>query len=331
MNLLAKFTHGSHLYGLNTENSDEDYKGIYLPSLRDMFLGEIKDNVDKSTNKTNEKNNSDDIDYEIYSFQKWVKLLSKGEMVCFDMLYAPDSFVTYYSRGGNVIDKQEALREGNPVAIFREGGTKNLFAHSDMKAYLGYCRRQAAKYGIKGSRLASLRLVQENLNKFPFYSTETLNKNMYVLPRNEFLKVEKDHYEVLGKKHQWTTKLKEFKERIDAEVSKYGNRAILAEQNEGIDWKAVSHAFRAGFQLQTLLQNGEMKVFLPRYLRDYIMKVKLGELDWSLVKKDLEQLMDEVEELAEQNPSSLPQKPNIDLIKWFTYDTIKDYLIGETI
>lgn len=83
MRLLAKFIHGSHLYKLNTETSDEDYKGIYLPELEDIILGNIKDTINLSTNKSNNKNSSDDIDYEVYSLHKWVKLLSKGEFVCF--------------------------------------------------------------------------------------------------------------------------------------------------------------------------------------------------------------------------------------------------------
>src|SRR5690606_12192065 len=120
---------------------------------------------------------------------------------------------------------------------------------------------------------------------------------------NEFLKVEEDHYEVLGKKHQWTTCIDDFYQRISSEIKKYGNRAVLAEQNEGIDWKAVSHAFRAGYQIQSMLACGEMFVVLPEEHREYILKVKRGELDWvTEVKPELEKLMDMVDLFCSDNP-----------------------------
>ena len=33
-----KCKHGSHLYGLNTPNSDIDYKGIFMPDLNELLL-----------------------------------------------------------------------------------------------------------------------------------------------------------------------------------------------------------------------------------------------------------------------------------------------------
>ena len=42
MNLIVKSIFGSHLYGTNTENSDTDYKGIYLPSKNDCYLNNVK-------------------------------------------------------------------------------------------------------------------------------------------------------------------------------------------------------------------------------------------------------------------------------------------------
>ena len=51
---------GSHLYGTNTENSDKDYKGIFLPSIKKLMLEESVNNVTLTTGKTDSKNSSED-------------------------------------------------------------------------------------------------------------------------------------------------------------------------------------------------------------------------------------------------------------------------------
>lgn len=332
MRMLAKFVHGSYLYKLNTPESDQDFKGIYMPSLKDMMLGKVKDSVDLSTNKSNEKNNSEDTDYEVYSIQKFVQLLSKGEMVTFDMLFAPEEAVTYYDEFGNMITSELAEEVRHPIYRLRNE-FYDLFIHKDMKAYFGYCRRQAAKYGVKGSRLDSLYEVNKCIPSHVsvggyWIELHLSNVNLWFikeqLPKNEYLKKEQDHYEVLGKKHQWNTSLIEFNNRIQSEISKYGNRANLARNNEGIDWKAVSHAFRAGLQLESALINGRMQVVLPDEDRELILSIKKGELDWlSEVKPALEELMDRVELVAQQ--STLPDKPDIENIECVLFNLISEY------
>lgn len=325
MKLLAKFIHGSHLYKLNTKDSDQDFKGVYMPCLKDMCLGKVKDTVDFSTNKTSDKNTSDDVDYEVYSIQKFVKLLCKGEMVTFDMLFAPEESVTYYDEFGAMITSELAEEINHPVHQLRHKYAE-MFVHSDMKAYLGYCRRQAAKYGIKGSRLASLFEVEKSIPALYYANSSVrLSEVKDLLPENEFLKKEEDHYELLGKKHQWTTHLSEFGIRLRAEIDRYGNRAKLAEQNEGIDWKAVSHAFRAGYQIEGMLRTGKMNVVLRHDIRDFIIRVKTGQEDWGDVKNHLEVLMGKTEQLASVNPIGLKQKPDTESIEEMLFQIIAEY------
>lgn len=49
VNKIVEMAHGSHLYGLETENSDMDYKGIYLPKLDDVLLGKDAGEIRSST------------------------------------------------------------------------------------------------------------------------------------------------------------------------------------------------------------------------------------------------------------------------------------------
>lgn len=72
-----------------------------------------------------------------------------------------------------------------------------------------------------------------------------------------------------------------------------------------MDWKAVSHALRAGYQARDIYKDGYFEY--PLKETEFIKAVKLGQLDY---KKDvspvLEELVEEVEMLAER--SKLPSK-----------------------
>ena len=52
---------GSHLYGLNTPNSDVDYKGIFMPTLEELLLGTYPKTIVTSTGPEHAKNSADDV------------------------------------------------------------------------------------------------------------------------------------------------------------------------------------------------------------------------------------------------------------------------------
>ena len=58
MDLLFKTKFGSHLYGLDTPNSDTDYKGIYMPTLSQLLLGTWPKSIRTSTGTAHTKNTS---------------------------------------------------------------------------------------------------------------------------------------------------------------------------------------------------------------------------------------------------------------------------------
>jgi hypothetical protein len=282
--------HGSHLYGLNTENSDKDFKSVFFKPFRDVVLGKGPENFSTGTGSVHEKNTKDDTDHMHFSLKSFFQMLSKGEMVAMDLIHSPNThWVGDTHHVWSIIQRN-----------------RDLFYCRDMRAYLGYCRKQSAKYGIKGSRVAALRealdamsLVNENCK---FKLIEIRND----LPEGEFLIKRETGYEILGKLHQWTVNAFEVKERAQKAFDEYGHRALLAEQNEGVDFKAVSHAFRAGYQLLDLFQKGTMILPLSKEVRNIILPIKLGQLDFKTqIQPDLERLMDKVE--AESKKANLPE------------------------
>ena len=144
MELLVKTIFGSHLYGTNTEESDMDYKGIFMPSKKEMFLGKIPKCISETTKSGNtSKNTAEDVDTDIYSLQYFIELALQGETVALDMLHTPTHPFTIATHP--IWDELVSLRS--------KFYTKNL------KAFVGYCRRQAANYGIKGSRISAAKSV----------------------------------------------------------------------------------------------------------------------------------------------------------------------------
>ncbi len=85
MNILMRTQFGSHVYGTNLPTSDTDFKGIYIPTKRDLYLSRAQKTINTGTKENKSaRNESTDIDEEIFSLQQYLKLLSEGQTVALD-------------------------------------------------------------------------------------------------------------------------------------------------------------------------------------------------------------------------------------------------------
>lgn len=310
LNLIVKMKFGSHLYGTDTPDSDLDYKGVFMPTMRQIFLAKVPKAHNITTKNGDGKNTSEDIDTEIYSLHYFIELACQGQTVALDMLHAPDNMIIEKSNIWDYIIKR-----------------RETFYTKNLKAFIGYARRQASKYGIKGSRLNTVEYII-NFLKF-FDQDKRLSEIWNLLHENDlehihFLFDEKSQlrmYQVVGKKFQETAQIGYVVPILEKFKEEFGNRAKLAAENKGIDWKAISHALRAAFQVKQLLT--ENTITFPLKESDLLRNVKQGKHDYlTFVAPLLEELMDEVETRAQK--SDLPDKVNrtywdnkiINLIKW---------------
>jgi len=318
METIVKMKFGSHLYGTNTKDSDTDYKGIFMPSKEQILLGRIPKCYSENTKTGEGKNTSEDIDSEIYSLHYFLELACQGQTVAIDMLYAPDNMI---------LESSEIWKK--IVAERKKFITKN------MQAFVGYAMRQASKYGIKGSRLAAaksvLNWIAKNMKSQHIYYEYKLKMFWDELPEGEHINkgIDKNGlriYEVCGKKIQETVTFDYLLDVMVKFYDSYGARAKQAEQNKGIDWKAVSHAIRAAYQLRDLYINGT--IVFPLEQADFIKDIKAGKLDYKKeVAPLLEELISSVRELAEA--SSYPEK--VDRKYWdkFTIEEVERYLFEQ--
>lgn len=298
---------GSHLYGLNTPASDRDYKGVVLPTAGQILMQEAKFSLKSSTGDPNAKNTSEDEDVEFVSLQRFIDFACQGETFAIDMLHAPENKIIHSSNLWNIIVEN-----------------RDKFYTKNMKAYIGYVRKQAAKYGVKGSSLAILEeaiaLVKESSSlEFKFmlgFVPKIVEDIIEYLPIGEYSQIvtqthpsvrEQTFYEICGRKFQTTLKIPMFLDALQNIYNSYGERAQAAKDNLGIDWKAISHALRAGYQARAIYKEGGFEY--PLKETDFLLKVKQGQLDYlTEVQPELESLVDEVMMLADQ--SHYPEKVN---------------------
>ena len=310
MKIIMKTIFGSHLYGTSTPESDKDYKGIFMPPKEQIFLGQIPKSYNETTKRGNEKNTSDDVDTETYSLHYFIKLACEGQTVALDMLHAPDNMIIESSNVWKEIVKN-----------------REKFYTKNLKAFIGYARRQASKYGIKGSRLNAAGEVIKFLGLYN--ESEKMKTIWNLLPTKEHLYMvesnrnEVRQYQVCGKIIQETAKIGYVLDILVKFYEAYGKRAREAAENKNIDWKAVSHALRAAYQVQELLQDGT--ITFPLKNASFLKAIKQGEFDYKkLVAPALEDIMSKVEILSEK--SKLPKKPDRKFWDKFIIKTIEEYL-----
>lgn len=305
-NLIFKSIHGSHLYGLNTPESDQDYKGIFKPTLKELIFQTAKETIKDMTNPTNTKNSKDDIDSDYMSVHKWLNILEGGHTLALELLFTPKEFILEST------PDWELIQSYRPKLI-----TKGI------SASLGYCRGQAAKYGLKGGRLATIEKVLEVLQIYEDRTKGTSGIRLILNDLYDLLKVDlgqmehvlfHDSYkeevikdrqvkviEVCGKKFMDNCTVSFMIECLERIHKNYGERAEKAKNNQGIDWKAVSHAFRACYHSIELLSDGIITLPMKPEWRKVCAEIKAGKHSYTDVQPELESLMDQVVKAKENS------------------------------
>lgn len=302
MKTIVKMEFGSHLYGTNVATSDKDYKGIFIPDARSILLGDVGDTINTQTRDAAQlKNCADDIDTEMFSLKQYMKLLLQGQTVALSMLFCPNAHILESSQDWEHLVANRAR-----------------FLHKGVSAFAGYCRTQANKYGIKGSRVAAARAA---MNFFSNWKETTKLKDVWHLIAPNMGSCE--HWEFLeepirgsektvrmlsvcNKKVQENITCKEAAKIYGHMFQEYGQRALAAEKQENIDWKALMHAVRVGDEARELLTTHKITYPSPR--RELLLQIRKGELPYQQVADIIEKGLERLEEA--KVVSTLPVEPD---------------------
>lgn len=294
--------HGSHLYGTSTPESDRDYKGVHLPSGEAILLQRPENVIDESfvAKDAFDKNTGEAVDHQSYSVGKFCRMLALGDGVATEILFAPDDCIIQAS------PEWPILREAARGLLNRE-----------IKGFTGYCKQQASKYGIKGSRMEAVEklvtLLDAAVEKHgPKARLELIESELHdFADRIEMASIQiidtahgvpMAHIECCDRKMALRSQIGEAARVYSAVWNNYGKRARAAKDNEGVDWKAVSHAVRVARQAHELLLTGV--ITFPRPDAEELLAIKLGKFSYKEVQPVLEKLVDDLDTIE----SSLPEE-----------------------
>lgn len=326
MKQLIRLEFGSSLYGTRTPTSDTDYKGVHVSAARDLVMQDAPRVISNSTGSDKVKNTKDDIDDESFSLLKFFDMLKKGDMVAQELLHVPPEKAIIMS------DEWKNIILPN----------KHRLVARDIKGFVGYIKTQVAKYGIRGSRVATSRNAMDlfsfwiasygantKVKDVPMFHEE-LERFIVVNEHSQFveLPVAKgstetvEYFEAINRKIGYTIALKEAHAIYKRSFDEYGARALAAEQNEGVDWKAVYHAIRVSEQALELLSTGE--ITFPRHNAEELLTIKRGEHSFKDISERLENNLDKLESLM--LVSDLPEKVDSDFMDEVVHDLHLDQI-----
>lgn len=328
-NVILSTVFGSQIYGTNLPTSDTDYKAIFIPTAQDIVLQKVTNALNTNTkiNKT-DKNTEKDVDMEFFSYQKYINLLLDGQTVAIDVLFTkPMHHVRPASNAWNLIVENKTKLLSNKI-----------------NAVMGYAYQQSSKYGQKGGRVATARAtmdffnaqiathghlakVSEIWNDVELFSkTQPANLCSIIYPDTTLEKYDPARMlQVCNRKVQEFVTLKEASAIFTRVFNEYGSRAIMAENNEGVDFKALYHCVRVLEEGKELLLTGQ--ITFPRPEVELLLKIRKGEMQYKDVSILISQSMEEL--LLAQKNSILPNEPDYKFANELVYQIYLDSINGK--
>lgn len=303
---IVEFRVGSHLYGTATPRSDTDIKAVHLPSARDILLQRARPAVTMERGRLpGERNRAEDTDHDSYSLQRFLDLILEGQPIALEMLFAQDEAMT-----------------GPPDPLWRE--VRDLaprLVSRRATVFLRYARQQAERYGAKGARAAAARQTLALLEAAEAAHGSAARLGTVELELAAFaagtahaalvdIQIAEGrwgrHLDLCGRKTPLHASLKAARELAARLLAEYGDRALRAEHDGGVDWKSLSHAVRVGQEAVELLGTGRLA--FPLAGARHLLDIKLGRLPYDVVAAEIERLLAAVEEAARASP--LPEQPD---------------------
>jgi hypothetical protein len=320
--VLATIPHGSHLFGLQTPNSDMDFISVVLPSVDDILLGKTHF-VTKfgTTGDDFSKNTKDDVDHKQISVATLVDYASNGILEAIEVLNAPLS---------------AHMVEPDPIFIELRNARHRL-ASRNVDKIIGFCRAQAVSLSPKVERLEVAHTVRDFLsdngitNESKQLAGELFTaivdhaSSEHVIIDNIDVGQGKiiPHLVVCGKRVPATFDAGEIMNITNAAIKRYGQRVQNANSDGKEIGKKLSHALRIAKEGIEYIQTGF--VTLPVKDRDYLLSVKMGEVHSLIVTDQIVEAVDTLETLRKVSP--LPNSPDGSFMREFVLRTHGEHVV----
>jgi hypothetical protein len=301
---------GSRLYGTHTDKSDYDYKTVCLPSLDTLLLNiKVTNRKEKPEGmKAGDRMTAGETETEYLPLQVFFDDFYNGQTYAVETAFAAKD--GKFATDGAYADLYATSDLLDMKNIMEELVTR--FLNRNVKKMVGYAISQAKMYGVKNERYTTLvnavRILKEAINDVDqtLKANDELVANLLALPH---VKVEKlagsgsklfhaepvDVLNICGKQYYYTVSLQTILTSVENTVATYGKRVTLTDKDdEGVDWKALSHAVRITEQILELCNDG--KLTLPRPNADYLLQIKNGELSLPVATGYLENAFNQIDD-----------------------------------
>lgn len=289
-NLIFETRFGSHLYGTNTPESDEDFRGVCIPPyfVRENPFQNFEERVwDKGQDRT------------IYSLGKFFKLCTDCNPNIIELLFAPESAVVFTTYAW------ERIKENS-----------DLFLSSKVRfTFTGYAYSQLER--IKRHKKWMDHPIPEPLRKdfgldeMPKFGYEKLLAILTSPPES----IREEYIEYAKKEMQYRQASEEYKDFATWEKTRNPKR-ILLEKKFGYDTKHGMHLIRLLTEGEEILTTG--KITLPRPDAEFLLEIRNGSYSY----EEILEMAGDIKLKIESFPTNLPKSPDLDKILELYYNLL---------
>jgi hypothetical protein len=311
---IYRFRSGSHMYGLNTPNSDVDFMEVFLPTPEDVLGLKQVEVVDASTKSSSEnrRNDEDDIDDQRYTLQRYLQLLLANNPNILESLFAPKK----------VIEISDPILK--PILKHPE----KIVCKKCYKTFNGYAKSQEHKLLEKKARYEELvsttAMLEESFAKEITDSTAAMDETL-AFRLNNTLK----HYRG-AKQHDESfhvgLPMKVIYEKMREERDTYGWRVKTKTfETLGYDCKFGYHLLRLYYEAGQLLASGGISFPFRGDWYDQLMKIKLGTVGLDELMELCKKQRAEVDLLY--SLTTLPEEPDREFVNDYLINTTLDWFL----
>jgi hypothetical protein len=296
--LIFKLRTGSHLYGLNHPESDEDFGGVFIPKSEYILGLKHVEEVDNSTKSSaaGTRNTSEDIDDKVYALPKYLHLALENNPNIVEFFFAtPENILVTSPEWQSLVANRDKIISQKIYHTFK-----------------GYAYSQKKKLTVKSERFTSLAKGLDWI--VDSFSPEERDRDDIAINEtdanqlNSMLKYYKNMRANCESFHLGMS-IKMIYEHLKTEYDTYGWRVHTKTfETLGYDVKFGYHLIRILAEAVDLLATGELRYPISGQAREDILAVREAKLDLN----ELMALYDKYEKAADEayKTTKLPKKPD---------------------
>ncbi len=338
---------GSHAYGTNLPTSDEDFRGVFIPS-EDYYIGLLK--VEQ------EISNIDGKDVVIYELKKYIQLAADCNPNILELLFCAQDDVLWETKEGKILrDNREKFlskKARHTFSGYAMSQLKRIESHRRWLLNPPTHKPLRSEYGLpdkptlNNSQLgAALSLMQKKVDSWdmdlePLSEAAKIEfgnklaeilaemslstKNEKTLAAGKSIGFDDDFLEVIKQEQRYQSALNEWKQYENWKESRNRTRSEL-ELRHGYDVKHGMHLVRLMRMCREILELGEVMVRRPDAKE--LLEIRNGAwpydklISWA---KEQDQLMGEL-----YTKSALRNKPDMKYFNELSKQLIRERLFND--